>query len=127
MSARQPEQIDELFAQALNAGDLDALMALYEPEAALLPMPDKVVVGTAAIRESPAEFLAGKPKIALTPRLVARTGEWALITSRWHLSVTGPDGKPAEMNGDSIEVVRRQSDGSWRFVIDTPWGTQTHG
>jgi ketosteroid isomerase-like protein len=36
--------------------------------------------------------------------------------------MTGPDGKPAEMTGQSLEVVRRQAGGHWCFVIDEPFG-----
>ena len=32
MPAHQPEELDELFVQALNSDDLHALVALYEPE-----------------------------------------------------------------------------------------------
>ncbi len=120
MTAPTPEDVDRLFAEALNAGSLDALVALYEPQAALTPMPDKLVTGTAAIRESLAGFLAGKPHITLTPRLVAQTGDVAVVSAKWELSVTGPDGKPAKM----IEVVRRQSDGRWLFAIDLPFGVE---
>ncbi len=35
MPAHKPEELDELFAQALNSGDLDALVDLYEPQACL--------------------------------------------------------------------------------------------
>ena len=34
-----PVELDRLFEQALNAGDIDALVALYEPQAALMPSP----------------------------------------------------------------------------------------
>ena len=122
MTARKPEDIDRLFAEALNAGNLDALVALYEPQAALMPSPDKLVTGSAAIRESLIAFLAGKPKISLTPRLVSQTGDLAVVTAKWELSVTGPDGKPATMTGQSVEVVRRQPDGRWLFAIDLPFG-----
>jgi len=27
------------------------------------------------------------------------------------------------LTGRNGDVLRRQSDGSWRFVIDNPWGT----
>ena len=37
MPARNPEDIDRLFAAALNGGDLDALVALHEPQASLTP------------------------------------------------------------------------------------------
>jgi len=124
MTARTPEDLDRLFAEALNAGKLDALVALYEPQAALTPMPDTVVNGTAAIREALAAFLAGKPTISLTPRLVAQSGDVAVVSAKWDLAVTGPDGKPANMTGQSVEVVRRQSDGSWLFAIDLPFGVE---
>ena len=123
MAARTPEDLDRLFAEALNAGKLDALVALYEPQAALTPMPDKLVTGTAAIRESLTAFLAGKPTMSLTPRVVAQSGDLAVVSAKWELSITGPDGKPAKMTGQSVEVVRRQSDGRWLFAIDLPFGT----
>lgn len=122
MSARTPEEVDRLFVQALNAGKLDDLVALYEPEAALMPSPGKLVTGTAAIRESLGAFVAGKPKMTLTPRVIAQSGDIAVLTAKWDLSMTGSDGKPAAMSGQSLEVVRRQADGRWLFVIDLPFG-----
>jgi hypothetical protein len=37
------------------------------------------------------------------------------------------DGKPFTANGKSMEVVRRQPDGTWRFVIDNPHGGEQSG
>jgi ketosteroid isomerase-like protein len=37
MPATEPEQIHGRFEQAFNAGDIEALVALYEPDAALVP------------------------------------------------------------------------------------------
>lgn len=124
MTARTPEDLDRLFAEALNAAKLDALVALYEPQAALMPMPDTVVNGTPAIREALAGFLASKPTISLTPRLVAQSGDVAVVSAKWELAMTAPDGKPAKMTGQSVEVVRRQSDGRWLFAIDLPFGVE---
>ena len=123
MAARTPEDVDRLFAEALNAGNLDALAALYEPQATLMPSPGKLVTGSAAIRESLATFLAGSPKMSLAVRLVAQSGELAVTSAKWEMSMTGPDGKPVQMSAQSVEVVRRQADGSWRAVIDLPFGT----
>ena len=122
MTARTPEDVDRRFADALNAGNLDALVALYEPQASLMPMPDKLVTGSAAIREALAAFVAGKPHISLTPRVVAQSGDVAVVSAKWQLSMTGPDGKPANMTGQSIEIVRRQADGRWLFAVDLPFG-----
>jgi len=97
-------------------------VALYEPQATLMPSPGKLVTGTAAIREALGQFVAGKPKMSLTPKVVAQSGEIAVLTAKWDLSMTGPDGKPANMTGQSAEVVRKQPDGRWLFVIDLPFG-----
>lgn len=122
MPARNPESLDQLFAEALNSGNLDALVALYEPQATLSPEPGQVVTGTKAIRESLSAFLAMKPTIALKAKTLATSGDIALTSAEWELSGTGPDDKPVKMTGQSAEVSRRQPDGSWLFVIDSPWG-----
>jgi len=122
MPAKTPEDTDRLFAEALNAAKLDDLVALYEPQATLMPSPGKLVTGAAAIREALAQFVAGKPKMSLTPKIVAQSGDLAVVTANWQLAMTGPDGKPAKMTGQSVEVVRRQADGRWLFVIDLPFG-----
>jgi ketosteroid isomerase-like protein len=57
MAATEPEQMHGTFEEAFNAGDIDALMELYEPDATLVPQPGALAEGTAAIRESLAWFL----------------------------------------------------------------------
>jgi uncharacterized protein (TIGR02246 family) len=115
-------RIDERFAAALNAGDLDALMQLYEADASLMPTPGVIARGSAAIREALAGFLAMRPRMSAEARTLAQSGDIALVTAKWQLEVDGPDGKRATMAGQSIEVVRRQADGSYRFVVDFPFG-----
>src|SRR5207244_8746311 len=122
MTARTPEDVDRQFAEALNAGSLDALVALYEPQAALTPMPDKLVTGTAAIREALAGFLAGKPHITLTPRLVAQTGDVAGGSAKWEVSVTGRDGEPGQTKGESVEGVGRRSHGGGSVAMGVALG-----
>ena len=122
MPATTPEDTDRLFAEALNAGRIDDLVALYEPRATLMPSPGKLVSGSADIREALAQFVAAKPRMSLAAKVVAQSDDVALLTSKWDLAMTGQDGKPAKMNGQSLEVVRRQRDGRWLFVIDLPFG-----
>jgi uncharacterized protein (TIGR02246 family) len=124
MPARKPKELDTLFEQALNAGDLDGLLALYEPNASFTAQPGQVVTGTAAIREAIAGFLSLKPSITLDTRVLGESHGIALMTSRWRLTGKGPDGAAVELTGESAEVVRQQPDGSWLFVIDTPYGLE---
>ena len=39
------------------------------------------------------------------------------------LEGTRPDGRPVKSTLHTLEVVRRQPDGSWRYVIDDPFGS----
>ena len=122
MIARTPDELDTLFAKALNAGDLDALVSLYEPDASLMPSPGNVVVGKVAIRAALAGFISAKPRMTLKARTLSQTGDLALVTAEWQLAMSDQEGKPVAMTGQSVEVLRRQGDGRWLFAIDFPFG-----
>ena len=125
MPAREPEQLHGLFEQAFNAGDIAALMALYEPDAALIPQPGVTVQGSAAIGDALRWFLDRGGHIALDSKLVVRVGDLAYLSNRWSLTgATMPDGSVAELGATTAEVARRQADGSWLYVIDNAWGDQ---
>ena len=121
MPARKPEECDTLWGEALNRGDLEAAVALYEADAAFVQEPGKVVRGHAAVRGAMQGFLAIKPKFTISVNSV-ENGDIAVLRSKWSVNGTGPDGKPVAMSGNGIEVVRRQADGTWKFVIDNPAG-----
>ena len=120
MSARSLEQMHQLFTEAFNAGDIDALMELYESGASIEPEPGKLVEGKDAIREVLNGFLALKGKINLETKKAVQTGDLGLLHGQWSLAGTDPDGNPVNLSGNTTEVVRRQADGSWLYAIDLP-------
>ena len=124
MPIAKPEDAHRLFAEAFNAGKLNALVALYEPEAHLISQQDQVQVGHDAIRNTLKEFLALRGKIDMDTHYAFEAGDTALLRSHWSVVGTGPDGKVLEMQGNGVEVLRRQSDGTWRFIIDHPFGAE---
>lgn len=122
MPAEKPEECDILLMETMNRGDLEAAVALYEPNAILVQDPSgEAISGHAAIRE----FV--RAGLALGLRMTRETnaipnGELALTGGRWKATATDADGNPVVVSGNSREVVRRQPDGRWLFVIDNPWG-----
>jgi ketosteroid isomerase-like protein len=44
----------------------------------------------------------------------------ALAVSAWSMTGAAPDGSPVIKDGRSADVVRRQPDGSWKVLIDSP-------
>ena len=126
MPAHTPEEVQRLFAEAFGSHDLEAVLALYEPDATLIPQPGEVVTGTEAIREVLSGLLGMGPRFDLKVNKAFQADDTALIFSDWTLSAIDPNGNAVEMAGQGSDVARRQSDGSWLMVIDNPWGGE-HG
>ncbi len=124
MPAHTPEEVQRLFADAFGSHDLESVLALYEPDATLIPQPGEVVTGTEAIRETLSQILAMKPRFDLQFKKAFQAGDIALLISDWTLSASDPDGNAIEMDGRIAGVARCQPDGSWLFAIDNPYGTE---
>lgn len=122
MPATSPSEIHREFERAFNAADLDALLALYEPEAALISQPGVVAVGLDEIGPALQGFLDLGGEISLDTKQVVTVGDLAYLSNRWSLTGTSPDGSPLEMGSVTAEVARRQDDGSWLYVIDNAIG-----
>ena len=121
-STDTPEGTILRFSALLADRDLDALVDLYEPDAAFAPQPGDSVSGREAIREALRPFLALEPRMTGEVERVLTAGETALVANRWTLSGRQPDGSPVELAGVSADVLRRRPDGSWGIAIDDPWG-----
>ena len=122
MPAQKPEECDALFGEHVNAGDLEALLALYEPTCAFVEGDGGVVVGYDALRASFTRLLAMQPRIDVAVVKVVPAGEGvAMLYSDWRLRGKGADGQPIARAGRAIEVVRRQPDGTWRVAADDPF------
>ena len=109
--------------RAINYGDIETALSLYESVAILVVEPDKVARGTAAIRTALEGFMSLKPSLKGEIHQILNVGDLALFCSKWTLSGTSPDGKAVEMTGVSSDILRRQPDGQWLIAIDNPWGT----
>jgi uncharacterized protein (TIGR02246 family) len=122
MLARTPADVDRLFATALSNGDLDGALAMYEEDATYTDGDGTVSRGHAQIRATLAELIAQRPTLNCYEIDVAENGDLAVLRARWIYSGTDADGTAFEHRGRSIEVVKRQPDGNWRFAIDLPNG-----
>ena len=107
--ALSPEDLERLFIERVNAGDVEGLVALYEPDA-VIALPDgATATGLVEIRELFAALVADSPTFEPgTQQPTLRSGELALTSARFD------DGAV------TVEVARRQPDGTWLFVLDQP-------
>jgi ketosteroid isomerase-like protein len=102
-----------------NAGDLDGLLAdCYDDEIVLMVPGGGPVTGKDGVRQVLEGFLGMNGKIQLLGSTQIVNGDFAVSLDHWTL-------QPAE--GDALEattsdLLRRQADGSWKYLIDNPFG-----
>lgn len=123
VSTETPEQVLAAVVEGINTGNLEMLLALYEPEAAFATQPGTLAHGLGGICEALDGFVALNGTLDLRVSRVLEAGDLALVIGDWSFTGTGPGGEPVKLAARNADVLRRQRDGSWRFVIDNPWGT----
>lgn len=121
MRAYNPAEIHTLFRHAFNLGDVEALIALYEPNAVLV-VDGKETIGHESIRKALENFLSRRGRMTLETRAVVESQQGlAVLHGGWVVEPATGIGASVATRGLSTEVVRKQSDGTWLFVIDNPY------
>lgn len=113
--------IDKLYdawQDRFNAGDLDALVDLYTSDVTYVDPEGKQMVGKSKVRENLAGIIGLKPHIILGERKHLLYRDVALTTNHWKLTIPNADGTNQELTGGGIEVLKKQADGGWRYIID---------
>jgi uncharacterized protein (TIGR02246 family) len=123
MAATEPDQLIEQLAECFNAGDLEGLASLYEDGAAFVPEPGTVRSDAAGLRAAFQGFLDTKGTLTIVSTSAVVKGDLALTHGHWRLDIPGGEA----LEHTSAEVAHRQPDGTWRYVIDNPYGGEVLG
>jgi len=122
-STATPEQVLESVVVGINSGNLDSLMPLYESEAAFATQPGSLAHGASGVGEALSGFISMNGELDLEVTRVLEVDDLAMVIGVWSFNGTGPEGEPVRLAARNVDVLRRQEDGTWRFVIDNPWGS----
>jgi hypothetical protein len=105
--ARDPQDLERMLVARQWAGDVEGMVALFERQAVIDAGDGTLVRGRDAIRAFFTEAVASGRKFQLgEQRAALLAGDLALT------STCLPDGSV------TAEVARRQSDGTWLWIID---------
>ena len=107
---------------ATLASDPKLLGELWTDDAVRLQPGEPAEVGLTVIRENDRKQLAEHPAakvLSYRPEIkdVQIVGDWAFEWNDFEASYREtPDGKTVSLHGKALRVLKRQSDGSWRFA-----------
>jgi uncharacterized protein (TIGR02246 family) len=111
----------EAIAAAVNGHDLDAFVALHEPDAVIIVPPDGArAEGHDEIRKVLEPLFASSPSTVIDLHGILKSDGMAMSHSHFTVCLTRPNGDQVEKRGMGTVVSRRQPDGSWRIVFDYP-------
>ena len=111
-----PEHMNAAFADAFNSRSIANLLQLYDPDAVLRTDGDRTdLTGLAAIENALAQLLQVPGRMISRNHFCIVHGDLALLRADWAL--TADDGATVA-SGSSAELVRKQADGRWLYVID---------
>lgn len=119
MGVASPDLMARVFAERFNARDKTALLDLYAPDAVFTFDGEAKAVGLEQIEGALAGFLSAPLKFSGSFVSVYVAGDTALTRMKWELY---NEGESTTSTGTSAEVMRRCSDGKWRFIIDDATG-----
>ena len=115
-------RVDEIFQEAMNECDVEKAMSLYAENAVFVQEPGKpVITGLDGIRKAIEEFQAIKPKLKVEVLQFIEVDDVAFFTLKWEIKGTSPEGDEINISSYDGNVVKRQSDGTWKTLIDNPF------
>ncbi|HEX7032429.1 MAG TPA: nuclear transport factor 2 family protein [Nitrososphaera sp.] len=117
MSAKSAEEICRLFREYMAMGDIDSVLdIIYDHDVVFINQAGDARNGREALRQEIAPFAAVKAVFDFDIKQVIQAGDIALMHTEW--KVSSPH---HQISMYAIEVARRQSDGTWRWLIGDPF------
>lgn len=115
---KRPEEAHATLAAAFNTGNVSTVMSMYDVDGIIVPEPGKPVSGKQKFEEAIKSILSIKGKMEIKTVYCLQTGNLAVGRSEWNIT----DGKEVKVSAKGIEVMKQQSDGTWKIVIDHAFG-----
>jgi uncharacterized protein (TIGR02246 family) len=117
-----PADVYPALLKAFNAGDIDATLACYEPKACFVLKSGQVARGVVELREAYRATFSYKPNLELDIRKIISGNDLALAVVEWKSKTVSSSGEAKVWAGTATDILRRQSDGTWKLALDNPYG-----
>nr|WP_243275185.1 nuclear transport factor 2 family protein [Streptomyces albus] len=130
--ADTPAEAIKAMSRMIKAKDVDGVVAIHEPEAALVERNGSTIRGLATIREFYVEWFKSNPQLTVHPRSTVISGgkrggggkvrgRTAVTMGDYVLEQTGPDGNRVRYTGYFCNTLHEQPNGTWLYIQDNPY------
>lgn len=113
--------LDAQWSKAAGSKDVDKTVSYYGDEVTVLPPNAPVATTREAIRKIWKDMLTS-PGFSggwQANRVeIAKAGDMGYVSGTYEMTMNDANGKPATDHGKFVEVWRKQTDGSWKCVMD---------
>jgi ketosteroid isomerase-like protein len=117
---KRAEDAHAALAAAYNTGNFDTVMSIYDASGIIVPEPGQPVSGKEKFEEAVKTILSIKGKMEIKTVYCMQTGDVAVGRSEWNIT----DGDEVKVSAKGIEVMKQQSDGTWKVLIDHAFGAE---
>jgi ketosteroid isomerase-like protein len=97
-------------------------MNMYDVTGIIVPEPGKPVSGKEQFEAAIKAILAIKGKMEIKTVYCLQTGNIAVGRSEWNIT----DGDEVKISAKGIEVMKQQTDGTWKIVVDHAFGAEAN-
>lgn len=116
-----PQKMNQYFADAYNSGEVENLIRLFEENAKSVTVEGNVLSSVRQIKSDHQKLLQLGGRMTSTNIFCVEFENIALLRADWIIKTFDSKGQEIEIIGSSSEIVRKQSNGTWLYVIDHPF------
>ena len=117
-----PQDADEYFLEAVRNGDVKTAMTCFDKEAVYIGKDSKPISGMDNIEKVITELCKMKPDIKVYEHQMSPVGSDMMYwLDKWTMTATDPQGNSINMKGASANMMRKNADGIWLWLVDNPF------
>jgi uncharacterized protein (TIGR02246 family) len=121
VSIDTPQALAKAFVAAVSNGEVEAAVALWSEDAAIVQPDGQTVRGRRAIARALQTLVDQGVSMEIEIANVFATGDVATVVGTLTLNGSNGSGEPFAERSSSVVVYTRGPDG-WRIALDAPWG-----